>query len=63
MNEWISVKDQLPTWKDGKVLIYTPYGVSVAERTVNDRWQGKHATPKLITHWMPLPPPPTAKEN
>ena len=58
MNNWISVKDRLPTWEDGKVLIYTPYGVSVAERTTNDRWQGKHATPKLITHWMSLPEPP-----
>ena len=57
-NNWISVKDRLPTWKDGKVLIYTCYGISVAEKTVNGKWQGKHATPKNITHWMPLPEPP-----
>ena len=53
-NNWISVKDRLPTWKDGKVLIYTCYGISVAEKTVNGKWQGKHATPKNITHWICL---------
>lgn len=55
-NTWISVKDRLPTWQDGKVLVFTAYGVSVCERTVNGRWQGKHAN--WITHWMQLPAPP-----
>ena len=57
-SKWVPVSERLPDWKDGKVLICTRYGISVAERTVNGRWQGQHATPKLITHWMPLPEPP-----
>lgn len=62
MNNWISVKDRLPTWRDGKVLVYTNYGISVCERTVNNRWRGKHGIDRLITHWMPLPEPPTETE-
>lgn len=59
--EWISVKERLPTWQDGKVLVFTKYGFSICERTVNSRWQGKHAN--WITYWMPLPSLPTEKEN
>ena len=55
-SKWISIKDRLPTWQDGKVLVFTKYGFSICERTVNSRWQGKHAN--WITHWMPLPEPP-----
>ena len=61
--EWISVKDRLPTWEDGKVLIYTSYGISIAERTTSNRWKGDCAIPKLITHWMPLPEPPKGVVN
>ena len=61
--EWISVKDRLPTYKDGKVLIYTAYGISIGEKTISNRWRGDNAIPKQITHWMPLPVPPTEKEN
>ena len=57
-SEWISVEERLPTWEDGKVLIYTPYGISIAERTTSNRWRGDCAIPKLITHWMPLPEAP-----
>ena len=59
--EWISVEDRLPTWKDGKVLIYTTHGISIAQRTTSERWKGDCAIPKLITHWMPLPTPPKMK--
>lgn len=62
-SEWISVEDRLPTHKDGKVLIYTAYGISIGEKTVSNRWRGDNAIPKQITHWMPLPTPPTEKEN
>lgn len=61
--EWISVEERLPTHKDGKVLIYTAYGISIGEKTISNRWRGDNAIPKQITHWMPLPPPPTEKEN
>ena len=59
--EWISVEDRLPTYEDGKVLIYTAYGMSIAERTTSNRWRGDCAIPKLITHWMPLPEAPKMK--
>ena len=59
--EWISVEDRLPTWEDGKVLIYTTHGISIAQRTTSERWQGDLAKPKWITHWMPLPEPPKMK--
>lgn len=59
--EWISVEDRLPTYKDGKVLIYTAYGISIAEITVSGRWKGANAIPKFITHWKPLPEPPKMK--
>lgn len=56
VQEWVSVKDRLPTWRDGKVLVFTKYGFSICERTVNNRWQGQHAN--WITHWAYLPQPP-----
>ena len=59
--DWISVEDRLPTYKDGKVLIYTAYGISIAEITVSGRWKGANAIPKFITHWKPLPEPPKMK--
>ena len=55
---WISVDERLPTYKDGKVLIYTAYGISIAQKTTTNHWKGDNAIPKQITHWMPLPEPP-----
>ena len=57
-SEWISVEERLPTREDGKVLIYTPYGISIAQKTTTNHWKGDNAIPKLITHWMPLPEAP-----
>ena len=56
VQEWVSVKDRLPDWRDGKVLVFTKYGFSICERTVNNRWRGQHAN--WITHWAYLPQPP-----
>ena len=56
VQEWISVDDRLPDWRDGKVLVFTKYGFSICERTVNNRWRGQHAN--WITHWAHLPQPP-----
>ncbi len=58
MSEWISVKDRIPGWRDGKVLVFGPYGFNICERTVNGRWIGKGGVGRWITHWMPLPLPP-----
>ena len=58
VGEWISVDDRLPTYEDGKVLIYTAYGISIAQKTTTNHWKGDNAIPKLITHWKPLPEPP-----
>ena len=54
--KWIPVTERLSDWRDGKVLVFTKYGFSICERTVNGRWKGQHAN--RITHWMPLPEPP-----
>ena len=56
VQEWISVTERLPDWRDGKVLVFTKYGFSICERTVNNRWRGQHAN--WITHWAYLPKPP-----
>ena len=56
VQEWISVDDRLPDWRDGKVLAFTKYGFSICERTLNNRWRGQHAN--WITHWAYLPQPP-----
>ena len=56
VQEWISVTERLPDWRDGKVLVFTKYGFSICERTVNNRWRGQHAN--WITHWVYLPKPP-----
>ena len=58
-SKWISVEERLPHWSDGKVLVFTQYGFSICERTVNGRWKGQHAN--WITHWMPLPEAPKMK--
>ena len=56
VQEWIPVTERLPDWRDGKVLVFTKYGFSICERTVNNRWRGQHAN--WITHWTYLPKPP-----
>ena len=57
---WIPVTERLPDWRNGKVLVFTKYGFSICERTVNGKWKGLHAN--WITHWMPLPEPPKEVE-
>ena len=56
VQEWIPATERLPDWRDGKVLVFTKYGFSICERTVNNRWRGQHAN--WITHWSYLPQPP-----
>lgn len=66
--EWISVKDRLP--EESGYYLYAarhPYcglqngiGVSYFMHKVKD-W--KKINKVYVTHWMPLPEPPTEKEN
>ena len=56
VKQWISVKDRLPKYKDGKVLAFTQYGYTICQRTRNGRWKGQYSN--WITDWAHLPPPP-----
>jgi len=59
MNEWISVKDRLP---DGfvPVIVCRENGkVEQGYRDVNGWWRVYSTRTKNITHWMPMPEPPT----
>ena len=56
VQEWISVKDRLPKYKDGKVLAFTQYGYTICQRARNGRWKGQYSN--WITDWAYLPPPP-----
>ena len=64
-HRWISVEERLPEG-GGSVLIYSPFG-GVAEGTYSEhykRWvqyRWSVFEPE-VTHWMPLPEPPTEVE-
>ena len=70
MNEWISVKDRLPEMCEEVIVAicddtgdtpwkYTTFGWMVNEVT----WIIANGIGYGVTHWMPLPAPPTEKEN
>lgn len=68
-SEWIKVDDRLPEEKQGVLVCLTSQLVTVAYRTVEmdvKLWQlfGNiedilDLTQEQVTHWMPLPKPPT----
>ena len=66
-SEWISVEERLPE-ENGEYLVYTKYGWFDVERfklwddddTDGGYWWEYEG---IVTHWMPLPEPPTEKEN
>ena len=58
MNNWISVKDELPN-QFGKYLVVCK-GIDIAQIRL---WEGMWDSLAEVTHWMPLPAPPTEKEN
>lgn len=62
--EWISVYDRLPeenvrvlVWLDETLYDYTHIDTDRLKRNIWVRWG------KAVTHWMPLPTPPTEKED
>lgn len=69
--EWISVEDRLPEEKGEYLVVYHPCwwdDVKYDENCVGmDSFRGKTSWAKKkfqrVTHWMPLPTPPTEKEN
>lgn len=66
--QWVSVKDRLPEW--GQRVIATN-GVFVGEafRRIMDIWlryddgAARACIADEVTHWMPLPPAPSAPEE
>lgn len=71
MNKWINVEDKLPS-KDQDVLIYKGNYIGdmmyVYTYLGNNEWEDEYGywsrtDDEGITHWMPLPTPPTKKEN
>lgn len=69
--EWISVKDKMPTFEDGQIIVSNYIKGGTPERVVicsvyygNDflhlEEYALEETPiiKNVTHWMPLPKPP-----
>jgi hypothetical protein len=63
--EWISVEDRLPSI--GQFLVYVNPALGVRSIEIGLRMGGVWSVPSksnssgkdLITHWMPLPEPPT----
>ena len=62
MSEWISVEDKLPE-DMVEVLAYAGEEMAVAYLS-RGQWESEDQwlfVDYVITHWMPLPPPPEAK--
>ena len=53
MSEWININDRLPD-KDMEIFFYANGGV-----TGSIYYVAKEFKDKTITHWMPLPKPPS----
>lgn len=71
MNEWISVEDRLPN-ETGSYLIYVEgsyiSSINTAFFIFDERggvWKAAQAQAyfKNVTHWMPMPKPPTGKDD
>jgi hypothetical protein len=68
--EWISVEDRLPEIQQ-EVLVYRGHHSGLMNTYTycgNNEWEDDYGywgrtKDEGITHWMPLPTPPTVKEN
>lgn len=56
--EWISVKDRLP-YNDGTFLVYSEYHYYCQMSVGSFDSYLKVFYPDKVTHWMPLPNPPS----
>ena len=76
MSEWISVEDRLPDNASNGVHDMRPYLVITNEpygdvsefniricHWVNNRFSSFPAGATRVTHWMPLPAPPTTEDG
>ena len=63
-NEWVSVEEKLPPPKQNVLAYSTRSGIAEADYAdgvwMQYRWS---AVMESVTHWMPLPEPPTKVEN
>lgn len=61
--EWISVEERLPE-EDIRVLVWLNTDRSYTKIDTDRRFEGKWVRWSTdVTHWMPLPAPPTEKED
>lgn len=67
--EWISVDDMLPEDFKTVLALCKDGGMFVGRRTSWRRWEiwtamkSTRIVSRTVTHWMPLPSPPTEKES
>ena len=65
--EWVSVEDELPRSGDYLVVADVSFGIGdkiyqamvAGYEDMDERW----LIDEPVTHWMPLPSPPTGEEN
>jgi hypothetical protein len=68
-DQWISVKDMLPKDLETVLAFCKDGSMFVGRHTSRGRWQiwtamkSTKIVSRTVTHWMPLPAPPTEKEN
>ena len=59
MNNWISVKDELPTENDDYLVYLLNDHICIGYWLAEDFWSKGYYTFRLVvTHWMSLPEPP-----
>ena len=70
VQKWVSVKDKLPdyftgvlVWCPGNKCIYAAYRNARQEWYTFDDTIAGHVVVNMVTHWMPMPHPPTDKSN